>query len=358
MAKGHLIKRGRFWYARYYDNAGRRQWKSLQTTFREIAYAKFSQLILSIEKQEVGWQLKEKPLEEYLGEYLALCEVEHSKTTYRMEKQILTEFAQFVKARYLRQIATSCIEAYKVKRAKEVKKSTANRTIAILKAFLNRAVALGYLERNPARFVKKFKEEPLLIKHLSNGEVSKLLSGCSPRIGRIITIFLLTGMRLGELAYLRWKDIDFIHRLIHIQNRGDWTPKGHKPRVIPLHPVVEDIFLSLPRQDEQDYVLGTRSGKPIDSYLRWEILRCAKRVGVKANVKMFRSTFASNLVMSGVDIFTVSKLLGHYDVKITEKHYAHLTQNFLFDAIGRLKPAPTDISCLSPIAAKLISGHP
>ena len=81
---------------------------------KEIAYAKFSQLILSIEKQEVGWQVKEKPLEEYLGEYLALCEVEHSKTTYRMETQILTEFVQFVKARCLHQIVASGIEAYKV----------------------------------------------------------------------------------------------------------------------------------------------------------------------------------------------------------------------------------------------------
>ena len=57
----------------------------------------------------------------------------------------------------------------------------------------------------------------------------------------------------------------------------------------------------------------------------------------KPGVKMFRSTFASNLVMSGVDIYTVSKLLGHYDVKITEKHYAHLTPNFLNQSVSQLK---------------------
>jgi len=72
-----------------------------------------------------------------------------------------------------------------------------------------------------------------------------------------------------------------------------------------------------------------------------------------------RSTFASNLVpclfdfiwshgtvlsealvMSGVDIYTVSKLLGHHDVKITEKHYAHLTPNFPSQSITRLNLAP------------------
>jgi site-specific recombinase XerD len=51
---------------------------------------------------------------------------------------------------------------------------------------------------------------------------------------------------------------------------------------------------------------------------------------------MFRSTFASNLVMSGVDIYAVSKLLGHHDVKITEKHYAHLTPDFLSHSVQRL----------------------
>ena len=41
--------------------------------------------------------------------------------------------------------------------------------------------------------------------------------------------------------------------------------------------------------------------------------------GVNANIKMFRATFAGNLFMSSVDIFAVSKLLGHHEVKITEK---------------------------------------
>jgi site-specific recombinase XerD len=51
---------------------------------------------------------------------------------------------------------------------------------------------------------------------------------------------------------------------------------------------------------------------------------------------MFRSTFASNLVMSGVDIYAVSKLLGHHDVKITEKHYVHLTPDYLGQSIAHL----------------------
>ena len=106
-----------------------------------------------------------------------------------------------------------------------------------------------------------------------------------------------------------------------------------------MHPVVKKILESLPQdQDKSEgYIFATQSGKTIESYLRAEILRYAKLAKVTANVKMFRSTFASNLVMSGVDIYVVSKLLGHHDVKITEKHYAHLTPDFLSSSLTRLK---------------------
>ena len=50
--------------------------------------------------------------------------------------------------------------------------------------------------------------------------------------------------RLGELAHLRWKDVDFRHNLIHIQNQPGWTTKSYKPRVIPMHPTARQILES------------------------------------------------------------------------------------------------------------------
>ncbi len=337
MASGFLQKRGKVWYGRFIDN-GRERWKSLKTNSKEIAHAKLAKILEAVEKEEVGWKLKGKPIPEYLKEYLAICAAEHAKKTVRVEKQVLEEFIKFAGVVYLHQITASRVEAYKVKRAKEVSKSTINRTVTIIKAFLNRAVAMRYLDRNPAQYVKKLKEDEHQIKFLSDDEIKKLLKVCSPRVCQIVTVFLLTGMRLGELAHLRWKDVDFRHKQIIIQNHPDWTTKNHKPRVIPIHDTVKEILQSLPRT--HDYIFATQSGRTIESYIRKEILDYSKEAKVNANIKMFRSTFASNLVMSGVDIYAVSKLLGHHDVKITEKHYAHLTPNFLGQSIARLN-APT-----------------
>ncbi len=337
MAIRHILKRGKVFYARYQDRNGRLRWLSLKTNSKEIARQKFAQLEEALEKEELGWRINPKLISEYLPEYLAICQAEHSKRTYRHEKQILEDFLKFSGAQNLKHITADIVEKYKVKRVHEVSKSTVNRSVTVIKAFLNRAVQLGYLEKNPGQFIKKLKEEERQIKHLSDEEVKKLLKVCSPRVQQIVTIFLLTGMRLGELAHLRWKDVDFRHNLIHIQNQPDWTTKSLRPRVVPMHPTVKQIMESLPRKKEQQYIFETESGKTVESYLRAEILRYAKLAGVSANVKMFRSTFASNLVMSGVDIYAVSKLLGHHDVKITEKHYAHLTQNFLSESLTRLK---------------------
>lgn len=340
MANGHLIKRGKVYYARFMRD-GDRKWQSLQTNSKEIANAKLAKLLNDMEKQGLGWRPKGVPIAEYHPQYLAICEAEHSKKTYRVEKQILQDFLDFIDVQYLHEITADKVEAYKVKRTKKVSKSTVNRSITIIKAFLNRAVAMNHLEKNPAQFVKKLKEEQRQIKYLSDIELKRLLEACSPRVKQIVTVFALTGMRLGELAHLRWKDIDFRHNLIHIQNQPNWTTKSYKPRVIPMHQLVREIFESLERGKPDEYIFETRNGKPIDSYLRAEILRYAKKAKVNANVKMLRSTFASNLVMNGVDIYAVSKLLGHHDVKITEKHYAHLTPDFLNQSITRLSLVST-----------------
>ena len=337
MATRHILKRGKVFYARYQDRNGRLRWLSLKTNSKEIARQKFAQLEEALEKEDLGWRLNPKLISEYLPEYLAICQAEHSKRTYRHEKQILEDFLKFSGAQNLKHITADIVEKYKVKRVHEVSKSTVNRSVTVIKAFLNRAVQLGYLEKNPGQFVKKLKEEQRQIQHLSDEDVKKLLKVCSPRVQQMVTIFLLTGMRLGELAHLRWKDVDFRHNLIHIQNQPDWTTKSLRPRVVPMHPTVKQIMESLPRKKEQVYIFETDSGKTVESYLRSEILRYAKLAGVSANVKMFRSTFASNLVMSGVDIYVVSKILGHHDVKITEKHYAHLTPNFLNQSVSQLK---------------------
>ena len=163
-----------------------------------------------------------------------------------------------------------------------------------------------------------------------------VLSAAPEDLRKIITIFLLTGLRYGELCYLRWADVDFRRKQLIIQPRQDWKPKSLKKRIIPMHSTVEQLLHSIPQKNE--LVFPDDEGKCAELGLRNRIYRVFENAKVKGNVKDFRSTFASNAVMSGMPIYTVSKLLGHHDVKITEKHYAHLAPDYMGNAITMLQP--------------------
>lgn len=338
MSRGYLVKRNGVYYARYRDEHDIERKKSLKTNNKDIAQAKLSAFIEKIEKREIGWEVKDKLINQYLTEYLSYCKAEHTPKVSHDKKRVLEHFIKTMNLKKLRQITPEIVETYKAKRACDVKKISVNKDISVIKAFLSRAVALGLLNHNPAQYVKRLKEEEHHIQVLSDEAIKKLLEAASPKFRQIITIFILTGIRLGEFLHLRWADIDFRRKQIIIQNREDWQTKNRKPRVIPMHPTVENILKDLPKDGE--YVFSTNSGMTLKSYIRQELERYAEKAGVKANFKMFRSTFASNLVMSGVDIYAVSKLLGHYDVKITEKHYAHLKPQYLYDSITRLNFQP------------------
>ena len=214
-------------------------------------------------------------------------------------------------------------------------KATVNRELKMIKRLFKVAFEKGNLSKNPAAFIKTYREDENAIHHLSDKEVKAVLGTAPEDLQKIIMVFLLTGLRYGELCYLRWADVDFRHKQIIIQPRQDWKPKSLKKRMIPMHPTVEKILRSVPQKNA--LVFPDEQGNCAELSLRNRIYRVFATANVKGNVKDFRSTFASNAVMSGMPIYTVSKLLGHHDVKITEKHYAHLAPDYMGNAITMLK---------------------
>lgn len=104
-----------------------------------------------------------------------------------------------------------------------------------------------------------------------------------------------------------------------------------------MHPTVNEIFSTLPRAGSA-YIFPDDVGQNAYKGLRNRIYRVFQSAKVQGNVKSLRATFASNAVMSGMPIYTVSKLLGHHDVKVTEQHYAHLASDYMGNAITMLKP--------------------
>jgi integrase len=93
--------------------------------------------------------------------------------------------------------------------------------------------ALGWETPEPVKRMRRaYKAE----------EVAAMESGVRRWLRAIITTLAWTGMRIDELANLRWQDIDLEQRVIRIQVQDEWKPKGRRDRTVPMHPTVEAVL--------------------------------------------------------------------------------------------------------------------
>lgn len=215
------------------------------------------------------------------------------------------------------QVTTESINAYINKlRDGGLSISTANHFLTYLKAFLNWCVKNGKIDGNPAKAVKRLREQEKPPRYLSKAEISAVLAASKGEsLEPMLWTAMYTGMRYSELIRLTQADIDRAAGTITVPKS-----KSGKFRVIPIHKnLMNKIKL------------------PFDLANKRRILQ---RIGRKAKVKNFgwhllRHTFASQMIMAGVDIVTVSRLLGHASISTTQI-YSHLSQEHIRESIKRL----------------------
>jgi integrase len=141
-------------------------------------------------------------------------------------------------------------------------------------------------------------------------------------------------MRKGELQNLIWDNVDFVGRVIHIRPVDKWIPKTWEMSAVPMHPVVYETLKELPRRSE--WVFTSKRGRPL-SHPRAVFVRICSKLGIRSvTFHTLRHTFASHLLTrKGVDIETVSKLLGHSSIETT-MIYLHTNMANMRSGVERL----------------------
>lgn len=222
--------------------------------------------------------------------------------------------------------------------AKRARKSTANRILTVLKAILNKAFQDGLASDDTAwRRVKPFEnaDEPV-IRFLTEAESARLVNACQPSFRPLVKAGLFTGCRYGELSRLLVKDVNLDIRMIYITPQA----KSGKGRHIPLSSEGYDFFkIMVAGKVGKDHVLVRADGDPWgkNHHVRPLEAACAQaKIEPAVGFHELRHTYASTLAQAGVDLLTISKLLGHADTRITARHYAHLCDNTLKAAVSKL----------------------
>lgn len=220
---------------------------------------------------------------------------------------------------------------------KRARKSTANRILTVFKAILNKAFYDGKTASDTAwRRVKPFpKVEEARIRFLKPYEADYLLNVAEPDFKDLVQGALFTGARYGELAKMRVYDFMPDQGLVFIQ-----PGKSGKGRHIPLPPEGLAFFESLTAGKRgADFVFIRRNGKQWGKNDQQRpMLEACRKANIEPAIGFheLRHTYASMLAQRGIDLLTISKLLGHADTRITSKHYAHLCDTTLRDAVAKL----------------------
>jgi integrase len=304
---------------------------------KKIAQLATKEIEVKLAKQQLGFDTVNKPFSAILKEYLEFSEQTKSHATYvRDDCSRLTTFSNYLENPDIpiRKIPQRLVEQYLSHRLTLVKPVTVKGDLKTLKAFFNKAVDWGYLNENPCKKIKPPKVEKNPPRFLSTEEIERLLKTAEGSLlAPMIATGIYAGLRYGELVFLEWSDIDFKLSTITVRNKAseNFHTKSRKFRVIPLHEKLRPILLAwketsleLQKDKETQYCFSNGEGRPYLNNLRREfiiILKKAKIINFRFHD--LRHTFASQLAMAGVDIYKISKLLGHSSVIVTQI-YAHL----------------------------------
>ena len=210
--------------------------------------------------------------------------------------------------------------------------SKINREISFLRAVFSRGIKNGKVSQNPVSKVRFFREtDRARTRYLTFDEAERLLKLCPPDLRRVVLVALRTGMRQSEILHLRWRDVDTTTNQFVIRRS-----KSGKPRFIPIHPDLEEMLKNIPKSPE--FIFSNRRG----GHGIWNgTLRTAWDTALDlAEIRDFRfhdlrHTAASHLVLKGASLQVVAEILGHADLRMTQR-YAHLSPEFKATAIALL----------------------
>ncbi len=220
---------------------------------------------------------------------------------------------------------------------KRARQATANRVLNVLKALLNKAFHDGLVsDDTPWRRVTPFENvDEARIRFLTDAEAVRLVKCCRPEFRYLVQAALLTGARYGELRALKVRDVNLRTAQVYISQS-----KSGKPRHIPLNPEGLEVFRDVvAKKTSDDLVFVKHDGQPWGKNHHVRPLAEACR-GVQITPMIafheLRHTYASHLAQASVDLLTISSLLGHSDTRTTSKHYAHLSDRTLAEAVTKL----------------------
>ena len=278
-------------------------------------------------------------LNQFTEEFLTFASSTYSAATLDLYRRVFRYFTRLCGNVTLATLSARQVDQYKALRLREIKPVSINMELRALKAAFNTARRWKLITENPCAEVTQVEvpeEAPI---YFTPEDFRTLILCIKEQWLREVVVFaVLTGMRRGEIINLKWEQVDFENRLLHIYTTPTFKTKKGKRRTIPLHEVALQMLAGRREFADCEYVfslngqriLGTWAGRLFKRHVYQSGLR-DKRL----HFHSLRHTFASWLVQHGRSVYEVQKLLGHTNIRTTLK-YSHIVPQELRDAVCQL----------------------
>ena len=342
-------------YIKYYDGNGKAKYGYVYGHSYAEAKSKLIRCLISIKS---GPASNSKPnsfkgFDFWLDEWLKVKKVRVKEPTYiRYRNSIENHIKPYLGKYPIERISTALIEKFaqyllekgRLDKTGGLSEKSVLDILTIVKEVIKYTNTLGIATSCQIEFIplkNKRKEMRVLSKEESQKLVSYLtVDTDNYKLG--IFLALYTGIRVGELCALQWKDLSFSDKTLHISKTMQRLQKVEQNEEKKTHVIVAeaksqsshrliplpDFILEMASQYKQSpncYIISTSRGKFIEPrVMQYQFKKCMEACGIKnVNFHALRHTFATRCIEAGFDIKTLSEILGHSSVKITLDKYVH-----------------------------------
>lgn len=276
-------------------------------------------------------------LEVLVKEFLFECEIrEYTDKTVENYRKQLNHFLSFMdnefKVYNLEDVKPLHIKAFiKYYQMRQCKPSYVNDNLKAVKVLCAYAYKEKYIDHLITENIKNVKEPKTLIHTFSTEEIKKMISYYNSsnyvdiRNKLILMILFDTGIRINELVEMKEDQIQDSYFIIY--------GKGRKERVVPKNPTVAKTLIKYMSAREkyfkcrsaENYLFLSKNGKKLNYQAVGKFMKdCAAEVGVRSKVRVSphtcRHTFAHQQLKNGLDLYSLSRLLGHESIAITQRY--------------------------------------
>ena len=241
-------------------------------------------------------------------------------------------------------------------RGEALSATSTNLMLTVLNAAFTYACDMELLPANPCDRIRRVPGSPSRVEAFTREEQRRLEEAIAVSEDRRlfgIRLCLYTGLRIGELLGLEWQDVDMEKGILHIQKtvyreknaEGEWQLFVDRPktaaseRMVPLPGYLAEDLRIYRRGARSEFVIENKKAErmSIRSY-QYLFERLTEKAGVqKLNFHALRHTFATRALECGMDIKTLSELMGHKNATITLNRYAHSMMDTKIAAMNKLE---------------------